>query len=170
MVKTYTNINERMFLATIHEDYVRGASLWNQAASTMTWYPTQSHYPDNEPTSPRHSLIILSTWLGREKYKFLRHSLDLAIHWGHRLRHIIQVFKSCYRSYSLASSSYVHLQAHLLLLCYCHSLTPSSIYAHTHIYVFILIYIYIHMYIKFTTWTTQLHEEAGFDILLRRHA
>ena len=34
--------------------------LGNQAISTMTWYPTHSHYPDIEPTSPRPILIMPS--------------------------------------------------------------------------------------------------------------
>ena len=36
----------------------------NQATSTMTWYPTPLHCPDNEPTSPCPILIMSSTWLG----------------------------------------------------------------------------------------------------------
>ena len=36
------------------------ASLGNQATSTMTCYPTQSHYADTEPTSPCPILIMLS--------------------------------------------------------------------------------------------------------------
>ena len=40
------------------------ALLGNQAISIMTWYPTQSHYPDTEPTS---SCTILSTWVGSDK-------------------------------------------------------------------------------------------------------
>ena len=37
------------------------APLGNQAASTMTRCPTQSHYPDTEPTSPCPTLIMLNT-------------------------------------------------------------------------------------------------------------
>ena len=44
-------------------------SLGHQAVSTMTWYPTQSHYPDTEPTSPCSILIMPSTLLGNLKYK-----------------------------------------------------------------------------------------------------
>ena len=33
----------------------------------MTCYPTQSHYPDTEPTSPRPILIMLSARLGSDK-------------------------------------------------------------------------------------------------------
>ena len=46
------------------------APLVNQAVSTMTCYPTQSHYPVTEPTNPCPILIMPSTWLGRDKYKF----------------------------------------------------------------------------------------------------
>ena len=44
------------------------APLENQAANTMT-HPTQSHFPDTEPTS--HIEIMLSAWLGSDKYQFL---------------------------------------------------------------------------------------------------
>ena len=52
------------------------ASLENQATSTMTWYPTQSHYSDTERTSPCPLLIMLSVWLGSDKYQYLSHWLD----------------------------------------------------------------------------------------------
>ena len=35
--------------------------LGNQATSTMTQFPTQSNYPDTEPTSPCPIVIMLST-------------------------------------------------------------------------------------------------------------
>ena len=47
-----------------------GASLGNQTISTMTWYPTQSHYSDTEPTSPCPLLMTPNTWLGSDKYQF----------------------------------------------------------------------------------------------------
>ena len=47
------------------------APLGNPTISTMTWYPTESYYPDVEPTSPCPSLIILSRWLGSDKYQLL---------------------------------------------------------------------------------------------------
>ena len=46
------------------------ALLGNQAAGAMTWYPTQSHYPDSTPTSLYPILIMLSVWLGSDKYQF----------------------------------------------------------------------------------------------------
>ena len=42
-------------------------------ASTMTPYPTQSHYLDTEPTSPRSFLIMPSAWLRSKKYQFSSH-------------------------------------------------------------------------------------------------
>ena len=46
------------------------APLGNQAISTISWYPTPSHYPNTEPTSPCHILIMPSSWLGSDKYQF----------------------------------------------------------------------------------------------------
>ena len=46
------------------------APLGKQANNTMTWYPTHSHYPDTEPTSPCPMLIRPSTGLGSNKYQF----------------------------------------------------------------------------------------------------
>ena len=46
------------------------ASLGYQAASTMTCYPTQSHYPDIERTSHFPILIMLSAKLGSDKCQF----------------------------------------------------------------------------------------------------
>ena len=51
----------------------------------MTWYPTQVHYPDTEPTSPCPVLIMLTTWLGNNAYQFdksldwLHHGFELTI-------------------------------------------------------------------------------------------
>ena len=39
--------------------------------SSMTRYSTQSHYPDTE-SSPYPILIMLSTWLGSDKYQFYK--------------------------------------------------------------------------------------------------
>ena len=46
------------------------ASLGHQAAGTITGYPTQSHYPNTEPTSPCLNLIMLSIGLGSTKYQY----------------------------------------------------------------------------------------------------
>ena len=57
------------------------APLGDQAASTMTWYPTHSHYPVTESTSPCPSLIMPSAWLRLNKYQFLSHWFDLTRVW-----------------------------------------------------------------------------------------
>ena len=49
---------------------------WEITISTMTWYPTRSHYPDNEPTSPCPILIMLSAWLQSDKFQFSSHWFD----------------------------------------------------------------------------------------------
>ena len=48
------------------------SSLGNQATSTMTWYPAQSHNHDTELTSPWPILIMPSTWLTSDKYQFYK--------------------------------------------------------------------------------------------------
>ena len=56
-----------------HDHWLYSAApLGNQANNTMIWYPSQSHYPDTEPTSPCPILIMLSTWLGSYKYQFYK--------------------------------------------------------------------------------------------------
>ena len=50
--------------------------LRDQAASTMTRYPTQSHYLETEQTSPCPVLIMPSARLGSNKYNFLSHWFD----------------------------------------------------------------------------------------------
>ena len=47
-------------------------SLGNQTINTMTWYPTQSQYPDTDPTSSCPILIMPSSWLGSDKYQFYK--------------------------------------------------------------------------------------------------
>ena len=59
--------------------FCSAASLGCQAASTMTCYLMQSHYPDTEPTSPCPILIMPSTWLGSDKYQFVSHWFDLTM-------------------------------------------------------------------------------------------
>ena len=48
------------------------APLGNLAAWIMTWYPTQSHYPDAELTSPCPILIMQNAKLGRDKCQFCK--------------------------------------------------------------------------------------------------
>ena len=53
--------------------------LRDQTARTRSWYPTQLHYPDKEPTSIFLILITPITWLGSDKYQFLSHWFDSTI-------------------------------------------------------------------------------------------
>ena len=46
------------------------SKLGDQAASSMTWYLTQSNYTDTEPTSHCPTLIIPSAWLGSNTCQF----------------------------------------------------------------------------------------------------
>ena len=48
------------------------APLRNQATSTVSWYPTQLHYPETEPTSPCPILIMPSNWLVSDMYQFYK--------------------------------------------------------------------------------------------------
>ena len=49
------------------------APLGDEAVSTMTWCPIQSHFPGNGPTSSHPILIMPSVWLGSDKYQFVSH-------------------------------------------------------------------------------------------------
>ena len=42
--------------------------LGDHVTSSLTCYPTHSHYPDTEPTSPYPCLIMKRSWLGNVKY------------------------------------------------------------------------------------------------------
>ena len=44
------------------------APLRKQTAGTLTRYPTQSHYPDTEPTNPHPILLMPNARLGSDKY------------------------------------------------------------------------------------------------------
>ena len=48
------------------------SSLGYQTTIIMTCYPTQSHYPDTEPTRPCPLLILPSARLGSDKYQFVK--------------------------------------------------------------------------------------------------
>ena len=65
----------------VHSWWLHSAApLGDQAASTMTWYLIQSHYPDTECARPCHTITILSIWPGSDKYQFVLNSfvcLDL---------------------------------------------------------------------------------------------
>ena len=45
------------------------APMEDKATSTITWYPTRSHYRNTEPTSPCHILIMPSAWLRSDELK-----------------------------------------------------------------------------------------------------
>ena len=53
------------------------APLEAHATGSMTWYRTQSHYPDTEQTIPRPILVITSARLGSEKHHFCKLSILL---------------------------------------------------------------------------------------------
>ena len=72
-------------LFVLYPSNIQGTDLWqcalvlvqhsavqlgDQAADTMIWYPTQSHYPDSVQTSPFSILLIQSGKLGSDKFKF----------------------------------------------------------------------------------------------------
>ena len=71
----YIHIRMVLTCDSAHSCQVYSADpLGNQANGT--WYPTKSHYPDIEATSPCPILIKPSTWQGNDKYKFESHWLD----------------------------------------------------------------------------------------------
>ena len=53
-----------------HGDFCNAAPLGDQATSIMIWYPTQSYYPDSEPTNSCCILIMPNAWLGSDTYQF----------------------------------------------------------------------------------------------------
>ena len=53
----------RLAMVHTHGDFISAAPLGNQATSTMSCYPTQSHCPDTDLTSPYPILIMLNTRL-----------------------------------------------------------------------------------------------------------
>ena len=69
--------------------------LRNQAVSTMTWYPTQSHYPDIEPTSPCPILILPSTCLGSDRYQFYTSLVYLDLGFEPTMSHTCDRFGHC---------------------------------------------------------------------------
>ena len=92
--------------------FYSAASLGHQATSAMTSHPTQSHYPDTEPTNSSRTLIMLRARLGSDKYQFYSHwfesirfqtymlqtrTRNLRIPWSSRL--------GCGRSIHLATHS-----------------------------------------------------------------
>ena len=55
-----------------HGDFIMAAPLGNQAASTMIWYLTWSHYPDTEPTRPCPILLMPNPRLGNDEYQLYK--------------------------------------------------------------------------------------------------
>ena len=69
---------DRYRLVSVHTycDFVVLPHLETSLSAHMTWYPTQSHYPDTWPTNPFPILLMPSIWLGSDKCKFQSHSFD----------------------------------------------------------------------------------------------
>ena len=57
------------------------APVGDQVTSTMSTYPTPSHYPDTELTSPFPSLIMPSTRLASTEYQLLSYWFDSTRNW-----------------------------------------------------------------------------------------
>ena len=71
------------------------ASLGDQGSSIVTWYPTQLHSTDTEPTSPCPILIMPSAWLCSNKYQFLSQWFNIGSNlWGMNGK------KCCFESWS----------------------------------------------------------------------
>ena len=61
----------RIVTVHTHGDWLHSAApLENKTTRIMIWYPTQLYYSDTESTNPCPILIMLSTWLGNDKYEF----------------------------------------------------------------------------------------------------
>ena len=56
------------------------APLTDHATGTITWYPTQSHYPDTELPSPCPILLMPSARLCSDKYQFDKFLVWLSPH------------------------------------------------------------------------------------------
>ena len=67
---------------TVHGDFMvlHHWEIW------LTWYPTQSHYSEDEPTIICHILIMLSDWQRSNKCKYLNHWFDSTGVWTLWLR------------------------------------------------------------------------------------
>ena len=67
-VPTYDSVHSWLLYSAV--------PLGGQATSSMTWYPTQPHFTDTEPTCPRPILIMLNAWLRSDKYRFESHRFN----------------------------------------------------------------------------------------------
>ena len=107
-------------------------NLGNQAAtaSTMTQYPTQSHYPDIELTSLCPILLMLSIKLGSDRYQLCK-SLVL-LDW--EFNSWSSAWEACTDS-ATASNLYIYIYIYI------------CVYIYVYIYVYMCIYTYIFIYI-----------------------
>ena len=76
------------WLEMVHSQLYYAASLWDQAAGTITRYPTQWHYPDIMLTSPCPILLMPSARLDSDKYQFYKSLSQLG--WYSNSRHCTQ--------------------------------------------------------------------------------
>ena len=65
-IRTGTDLWQCTLMVTLNS----AAPLWDQTENTITWYPTQSNYPETHPNSPCPILVVPSTWLGSDTYQF----------------------------------------------------------------------------------------------------
>ena len=110
---------------TVH---THGPPLGEQTVNTMTCYPTQSHYPDTEPTSPCHTVIMQMAWLvSSDKYQFssqLIRPFSLVFVQRTSLSHIL--LARAYSHLSRTSGHAVILNAADILLVHLHGyLSPT---------------------------------------------
>ena len=114
----------------------------------MSWYPTQSHYPNTEPTHPWPIVMMPSAWLGNDKYRFLSHWFDstkaqtskIQIHWspktgdGHFPHSVILSVHFTFDNLTLTlihpliityAYTHLHIHTHTHSHTYTHLLSPS---------------------------------------------
>ena len=66
---------------SVHSRWLYSAApLGDQTASILTWYPTQTHCLDTEPTSPCPILMMQNTCRGVGRQEHL-HKLELLLQW-----------------------------------------------------------------------------------------
>ena len=110
------------------------APLWNQTTSTMNWYPTQSHCPDTEPTSPCPILTMQSNWFSSDRFK--------SCHWFDSTRVWTQGFEShdlpkwetdaqLIWPFHLVYAIMMHTYMYIYIYIYVHIWTYNSIYSKT---------------------------------------
>ena len=71
VLATYKVISGQVLTCdSVHCWWLYSASPASQSRPPALWYPIPSHYPDTELTRPCPSIIMLSAWLGSDKYQF----------------------------------------------------------------------------------------------------